>query len=417
MRDDYITLKELSLSTLVIGAPGSGKTVLLSHFVKAACDQEIPFIFIDAKGDFELARDLKKLADNTGRRFKLFALDYHKLNPGQSQHAANSHLLEHVCGYSPFNQNHSHTELLNRVTKIFANVDTDANAGAAYYAGAYQNVLNSILRTLKRMGEPIDFTILSKILNNLAAFADMCQDQQDRAILQAACTKARLKDTDGLRNMINLIAGASYGELFDIDRFGNKMINIEESVAAGDIVLFLLNVASYEEDTRRIAQMLIADINATFGDKVAERKAFLICDEFGAYASQALADSVERGRSAGLMTILASQGLTSASYKNPQLVNSLMTSCGNFIFLQMRHKEDIETAAGIMGTGKTTAITSQIDYDNGGTGKGSIRRVDEYLVNPQKIRELNPLQAWVYRTSPRQKPYKLQIELLNELRR
>lgn len=417
MKNDYITLKELSLSTLILGAPGSGKTVLLTHFINAACKRKLPLIFIDAKGDLELAQAMKTLADKSGRKFKLFTFDYHKLEDGGSQAIKHGNLAQSICGYSPFNSKHSHTEQLNRIIKLFANADTSNNAGAVYYSTAWQNVLNSILRTLKKLNEQVDFVLLARILNNLQGFVDkVVTDEQDKAVLLAAADPKKAKEIDGLRNMITILAQSAYGELFDTQK-PREMINIESSVANDDVVLFLLNIANYAEDTKRVAQMLISDINATFSDNPGVKKAFLICDEFGSYASQALADSVERGRSAGLMSILATQGLESARHTNEQLINSIITSCSNFFTLSIKNPVDIEMMANIMGTRKTSAITNQIDYETGTTGKGSIRRVDEYAVNPQKIRELQALQAWVYRTQPRQQPYKLQISVLDELRK
>lgn len=413
-KSDFISLSELSLSTLILGAPGCGKTVLLTHFIKDACNRGMPCIMVDAKGDLELAQQMQKMAKLHGRKFRLFAFDYQKILPGGVHHEKHGNLVPDINGYRLFNPRHNYTEQLNRITKIFANSDKQ-DAGTIYYSTAFQNLLNAVLKTFKYHNEEPDFIRLAKVFQDIERFAEQCPDEYDKKIMLESIQRNRIRDTDGLRNMLSLLANSAYSELFNT-KLQQEMISIQNAVENGEIVLFLLNIASYAEDTKRIAQMLISDINAVFADNPG-KDTYLICDEFGSYASQALADSVERGRSAGLKSILASQGLESAKQQNPQLINSLITSCGNFIVMQLKNPQDMETMANIMGTRKTIAITNQIDYEEGSTAKGSIRQVDEYAVNPQKIRELAKLQAWVYRTQPRQSPYKLQISILNELRK
>lgn len=416
-QSDFISLGELSLSTLVLGAPGSGKTVLLTHFIKDACQRGMPCIMVDGKGDWDLAQQVQKLANLYGRKFRLFACDYQKILPGGAHHEKHGNLAQNINGYRLFNPRHNHTEQLNRITKIFATGDQQ-DAGTLYYSTAFQNLLNAVLRTFKYHEEEPDFIRLATVFRNedkLTEFADNCPDEHDRSVILEAAKKNRIRDTDGLRNLLSLMAKTAYADLFNT-KIPQPMINIQDAVENGEIVLFLFNIGSYDTDTTRLAQMLISDVNAVFADNPGT-DTYLICDEFGGYASQALADSVERGRSAGLKSILASQGLESARHKNPQLVDSLITSCGNFVVMQLKNPQDMETMANIMGTRKTTAITNQIDYEEGSTAKGSIRRVDEYIVNPQKIRELEKLQAWVYRTQPRQQPYKLQLSVLKELKK
>ncbi len=83
----YATRQDMRTHALVLGTTGSGKTELLLSFVANALAGNSGFIFIDGKGDGQLARQVLSLMRHFGREDDLFVVHFMQSNTPHATHS------------------------------------------------------------------------------------------------------------------------------------------------------------------------------------------------------------------------------------------------------------------------------------------------------------------------------------------
>jgi len=66
--------KAANQHTLVLGTTGSGKTVTVCNIVESAINRALPLIYIDGKGDYDLAFRIARYGQERGRPVSVFAM-------------------------------------------------------------------------------------------------------------------------------------------------------------------------------------------------------------------------------------------------------------------------------------------------------------------------------------------------------
>ena len=223
----------------------------------------------------------------------------------------------------------------------------------------------------------------------------------------------------------------------------DNIINLTQSIANNEIVLFLFDASAYAEDTNKIAKMVISDINSSFADIGSSgnfTKCFCIFDEFASYASSNLAETISLHRSQGMHAIIGTQSIATVKLKNndtKRIAEELIACCNTYITQAINHPADAETMAHIMGTKPGYTVTTQISNNpnnnlnnringhhhnhgmlnssqhkagmfslgsifgnNAGSASNisrSIRYGDEFKIQPQQLKSLRQGEAIIYR--------------------
>ncbi len=136
-----LTYAQRSGNTLVLGAPGSGKTFWISSLIEQdiACGQCV--LVLDPKGDRELERRMREGAQRHGRPYVYFHLG----------HPA------HSCRFDALSEANRTSELASRIVRLLP-----ASEGSSPFVAFSWMVLEAIGEGLRLQGEPITLATLHR---------------------------------------------------------------------------------------------------------------------------------------------------------------------------------------------------------------------------------------------------------------
>jgi hypothetical protein len=196
----------------------------------------------------------------------------------------------------------------------------------------------------------------------------------------------------GMRGRFGALLEGQYGELLNVAP-GDDAATVFDVTAAftsgGGMTYISLPVLEAAEDVELMARVLAQDIKQVAAARIARGEtgyALLVLDEFaGLREASQLDDLLLQAREARISCVVSTQFLPNLN-DAPGLRQALL-STGLFIGHQIS-PEDADIVAALFGTKKAIEVTHQVDYAIGTSEKGSMRRVDEYRVHPNELRDL-----------------------------
>ena len=404
-RPIYLTDDEYNYHALYLGTTGAGKTTAILNNIEHCAKLGIPCIELDGKGSPDLPEKIKQIADKYGRTFKLFTLKPESIR---------GELAKCLAAYHPFSTG-TFTEFKNRIMSLFSAAE---GRGQQHYVIGEENAINTVLAVLQKSGKDFDLYTLYEVIQDMEILKALANETGDRLLMN----EVELLDDEKIGDVgkiLKLFILSSFGHLFNT-KACSEVIKLQESIINNEIVLFMFDSSTYKEDTKKIAKLVINDINSAFSTMMDStgviKKCYCIFDEFASYASSNLSDTLTLHRSNGMHAIVGTQGLETVSLANSEsarVAEELVACCGTFLILQLQHEKDIERVANLMGTRETYEVTRQIDISEGqgATGMGSSKVVNEYVVHPSEIRKLKGRDGSgiLYRKSFGQDPFKIII--------
>jgi abortive infection bacteriophage resistance protein len=393
----------------VVGASGFGKTTFLLNIIKEKIDAGEGLIFVDLKGDIDTTCEIVSFVENANRLddFEFFSIS--------------EDFLELSKGISLF-ENGNAIEIKDKIMGAFR-YDHD------YYKKRIESFLTLALRPLVYLrdneNEPFDLSSIYKLIlgfEHIEELASKVKNKEFKRDLESMILDKKLReDLTGLRSDIEGIIKTDFGHL--VSKTGG--INLYDSIRNSKIVFIHLDSQRYEHSAEKLGKLILQDIKTASAKIVTtipkhDRNPFtLIVDEFANLATEQFVGFLNRARASGIGIVIAHQELSDLDLFSQVVKDQIMTNTSTlFSFLQKLPKS-AEMIAGIAGTYQTEKETNQISEEGfffktkEKTGMGSLREVEEYIIHPNLIKELNRGECFMISKYPYTKIGKVFVNFVN----
>ena len=384
--------------TLVLGTPGSGKTVAVLNLVESAIERRLPVVVVDGKGDHGLASKVVAHAQSHGRPAYLFSM------------TGNS------CRYNPLAAG-GYSAKKDRIIEL-------REWSEEHYRKLAEGYLQTVFKVLAACEIPTDLVKLAGYLSTekllglvraneakLGRQADALRDEVEEQVEAE-------KHVEGIRAEIRNLAHSEIGHLFTTDADGcptgkaggadddliiaeavqasSPVLELSSAIAAGAVVYFCLPTLQFPALAKTLGKVVINDLKSAANEQLAKaesarRPIYAVFDEFSVFAGEQVLNVINMGRSAGIHAVLATQSVADLGRATPEtpdhFTRQVFSSCNNYLVHRLNAPEDAQLVAELIGTRDGIEHTAQID-GMGATGLGSARRTKSFVVHPDSIKQL-----------------------------
>jgi hypothetical protein len=364
---------EVATHVFVPGASGTGKTTTLLRLADGALANGYGVVIIDCKG-VGLGGDARVLASRRGVPFTV-------VDPQDDR----------SVGYDPCSGDAA--TIANKLIGAFT-----FGGDAEIYKQIAMEVIPVICRAMADAGMEITLDAIYDALGNggLARLGRTrgAEKYRDRLEDMEAAGGIGAAGHVGLQKRLGALMEGTFGELFR----KRPALDWQEEMSRPRITYVSLSSTAASEDVELFGRVVTNDLKQVCAQRMRaiERgedpfPVLVIYDEFAALReARQIVDLLLQARQARCPLVVATQYLPEdAAIRKPVL------SAGVLIAHRVE-ASDADVIASEFGTHTTTALTSQIDYDEGTTSKGSVRWVEEFNVHPNKLKELPVGIAAVY---------------------
>ena len=382
---DAVTLSDEDANThsLVLGTPGSGKTVAVLNLVESAIQRRLPVIYVDGKGDYQLAKKVVAHARTEGRPAYLFAM------------RADS------CLYNPLAAG-GFSAKKDRIIEL-------RDWSEDHYRKLGEGYLQTVFKVLEACGVEVDLVKLADLMSVQALStlakesADHLGDRMKPLAREIGAQKAAEAHVESVHAEIRNLAWSEIGFLFDVgvakrcDRGddGPSILELPKAIEEGAIVYFCLPSLQFPALARALGKLVINDLKASAQEQQVEpgaaRAIYAVFDEFSVFAGDQVLNVINMGRSAGIHAVLATQSVADLGRATPDtpdhFTRQVISSCNNYLVHRLNAPEDAKLVSELIGTADGIEHTVQID-SMGMTGMGSVRRTRNFLIHPDRIKQL-----------------------------
>lgn len=343
--------------THIVGATGTGKTVLIERLLFNDLKRGLGAIVIDPKGEQSFLESVRAYCKHIGREkdFKVLSAN----SPDQSS-------IWNPCGLG------SASELQ---TKLFQS----GVYNEPHYAKACEYGLLRAFKTLIR-NRNHGFNV-----GDLVQELEIISEQEKDRTLQGL-----------FFDLKNLISGEWETILAcGPDRTKNKAreISLLDVVSRNQILFVDLPTEGKKVQSSRIGKiltqeiMLISGLRKRFASLKGTAPFSIYIDEFDAFASESFSTFLNKGRSSNFMIHLAHQTLSDLNIISPEFTGQILGNCNlRFIFRQ-DDPDDAERWSRFIGTKKVVKQTYRTT-EGSRTGDSSNREALEFLIPPDEIKTL-----------------------------
>ena len=376
---------------MVLGTIGSGKTVSVLNVVESTIDRALPMIYVDGKGDYDLATKVMAYAKAHGRPAYLFAMN------GES------------CRYNPLS-NGGYSAKKDRIVEL-----------RTWSEDHYRKLAEGYMQTVFKVLDACDIGV------DLATAADFMSTKKLRGLIEAQagdlpdarCLTEKVRQQEAaeehiesLSAEIRNLADSEIGHLFDTQAVGrgarsghdhdasraNRPAALEllRAIEEKAVVYFCLPALQFPALAETLGKLIINDLKAAVAAQLTKPEAhrpriYTVFDEFGVFAGEQVLNLINMGRSAGVHAVLASQSVADlgrAVQDSPDhFIRQVFGSCKTYIIHQLNAADDVIAMVETIGTEDSTEYTAQID-SLGTTGVGAARRAKVFRVHPDSIKTL-----------------------------
>jgi conjugal transfer pilus assembly protein TraD len=373
---------QLAAHGLILGASGAGKSTTLLSILAAQIGRGHPVVAIDLKGSPAFARTLHEAALAAGRPFRCWSPDGPELwNP--LGHGNATELKDKLIATERFTEPH--------------------------YQRAAERYVQSALQVLQALGDgQVTLARVVEVLEpvRLAALARGLPRERATQVgdYLASLTPDQLSAVRGLAARLAILSESHTGRYL---AGGPGGINLRAALAGEEVVLFSLNSSTYGRLSAQLGTLVVQDLVSAAGDRLrsgAAPPATVGIDEFSALGSDNVMALLARGREAGVSVLLATQELADLDRAARGLRDQVL---GNTA-VKIAHRQDVprsaETVAQLAGTvrdwERSYSVRRAGRWGGERVEQGSLRQVDRYVVEPDRVRSLRTGEAVVIVKTP-----------------
>jgi type IV secretory pathway TraG/TraD family ATPase VirD4 len=284
-----LTDRAANQHTLVLGTTGSGKTVTICNIVESAIARGIPLIYIDGKGDYDLASRVAQCGQRQGRPVSLFAMK------GES------------VAYNPLAVG-GFTSKKDRIIEL-------REWSEEHYKKLAEGYLQSVFKVMELCQIPCNLATLAAHLD-LKKLKSLVRDHE-ASIPHVQALMEELNHQDQASKYIeSLVAeirnftASEIGPLFRIEP-GKPTLTLQQVLAENGIAYFCLPALEFPSMSRTLGRLIVNDLKATVAQQLSSsgspRKLYVVFDEFSVFAGEQVLNAITMGRSAGIHAVLCTQ--------------------------------------------------------------------------------------------------------------
>lgn len=372
--------KAANQHTLVLGTTGSGKTVTVCNIVESAINRGLPLIYIDGKGDYDLACRVARYGQERGRPVSVFAMTGESIVYNPLATGGFTSKKDRIIELREWTEEH-YKKLaegyLQCVFKVMEQCDIPCNL-----ASLSDHLDLKKLKSLVRQHEA-KMTGAQKLMDELSN-----QDQASKSI-------------ESLVAEIRNFTASEIGPLFEPED-GKPVLTLDRVLKEKGVAYFCLPALEFPSMAQTLGRLVINDLKATMAQQLAQGQkhpVYVIFDEFSVFAGEQVLNVINMGRSAGIHAVLSTQSLSDIASGRKEnadhFINQVVGNCNNFILHRQNSPEDAEKLAEMMGTRNTLEYTAQVSQI-GPTHMGTVRRTRGFIAHPDQIKTLRTGEAFFF---------------------
>lgn len=404
------TAREASAHTIFLGASGSGKTTTSLVQARDHIKNGHGYVFIDLKGGNDVPEALAEYSRRYNRRFQHFVFQDPRLPyKGPAEHGP--------AFYDPLSRGD-------------ASRRKDMTIASRRWSDDYYKILTSAYVQVAfdvMIGVPADektdaMTDLINLLNpaNLADRARHLPEEPYYEEVREAVHKITTKKLDrneqsaidGMLRELQVIRGSIAGRWMRLNADEERNIDIYRAAKRGDVIVFSLDALTYPDTAKLIANLIISDLKTVTGDLIDEpvkQQLNIFIDEFSSLDSEGITGLINKSRSAGMSISLATQALGDLKRIDPSFLDQLLGIVNCFVIHRANTLADAEVLAGLIGKDKKWEVRLGVEHTSGlfgsigkgsATGQGMLDKVDDYIIPPKVIQDLEAGEAVYVAKSP-----------------
>lgn len=373
----YISDDSRMEHTQIVGVTGGGKT---EGGIVPALIHDIAWgrgaVIIDMKGDRSLLSKIAAAVIAAGRKDDL--LYFSLADPLASR------------TYNPLNRGNA-SELKDKI--ISSNLWSEV-----YYKKASEIAVLGLCHALIQLKRPVTFISLLTYMRDVKKIEGLKGELDQRKLPNnldslLAALDGKTRDLTGLIADFTAIVGSDFGPLLSPEK---PEIDLLDAYLNNKIVLFQLNTGLYQETAIRLARIVIQDIKTVSNHvqsylPAAQRHFFpVFIDEFASIAFEAFVELISKARSAKIAISIAHQSLGDLKNTNDGFQNQIFDNTNIRIVYRQNSAESRDLITKMAGTVEKEKLTHQTDRELGmnvNTGRGSVRQVESFKLDPNLITE------------------------------
>ena len=379
--------ENLFLHTQIIGAPGSGKTNIIKHILSDRIKKNKAVIFIDYKGESETLNWITKCLESFERRNDLRLLSI-----------SGSHKS---INYNPISG--------GSAAQIASRIMSSLTWSESFYKDYSENALKEMLHIVSKSRDyEISVVDIKNILSSRAFFDDL--NSRHKFILhkeEKEVLYKKIYSAEGRRNTLGLLCQLENLCLSPVAK--NLQQNTDEGlldfIRNKRFIYFQMNSMLDASTSSLLGKLLLSDLIFQVGREFdlshsPALECLLCIDEFSAFATPEFLNLLDRARGAGMAIMVSHQNSADTEKISPEYAKSIESNTSNKIIFGTSLHDEAEKFSRYLGTKKSKKETFQTIKDSLFRGhvlgeRGSIRESEEFVVHPNKIKNLRQGEALV----------------------
>lgn len=364
----YIKHKDAREHTLISGGTGAGKSFTNLERAKNSIENGFPVCFIDFKRGDDTAVALAAFAKENNARF------YHFLDSIPEDY--NIPDSEGVTAYDPF------ANARNSIPEMLVNM-REYDTHAEHYKNGVQTFTNAVYKMLREsnrkyfLDEDGEYLIpfnrgeivkWEKAIENLdVLYWAYTETRREKGLEKDNKMKKRIAEIQKPTHLLNSamsavsaslsnLTNSPYADYLDMgnrDKYRN--IDLYNSFKPGnnDVVLFSFSADNQKIFSKEFGSLILQDlsnISARRREEGDKNNVDIYIDEFQAVPASTITPLAEKARGSGFALTFISQSLAQVEVSGGKaLLNSLISTCSNFIIFNGSNKIAATEIAGVLG--------------------------------------------------------------------